>query len=233
MKQTNWKAGQNIMTYMFTIWLVLSIFFEILESQQRAGSMEHQPYTLCADTFNMRLCCSARCPHKKRHRAAINQSGPVFVLVFTIKGYWQKNYGFSSKDLYFLHVLGGWRTHIIWSGIRYFSCFSDAANYGVHAAMSAVVFAISAFFVESKWLRIYFLCIAVGATLRNGYFGNPCSYGSHHGRNVDDNRHCQKLESVIGRYYSYPSAVFVFLQLYQYRKWEPIYPQDALLFPSI
>lgn len=56
-----------------------------------------------------------------------------------------KNHGFSSKDLYFLHVLGGARTHIIWSGIRYFSCFSDAANYGVHAAMSAVTFAIAAF----------------------------------------------------------------------------------------
>ena len=101
----------------------------------------------------------------------------VFVLVFTIKGYWQKNYGFSSKDLYFLHVLGGWRTHIIWSGIRYFSCFSDAANYGVHAAMSAVVFAISAFFVESKWLRIYFLCIAVGGLYGMGISGTRAAMG--------------------------------------------------------
>ena len=132
--------------------------------------MEHQPYTLCADTFNMRLCCSARCPHKKDIELLLI-IWSVFVLVFTIKGYWQKNYGFSSKDLYFLHVLGGWRTHIIWSGIRYFSCFSDAANYGVHAAMSAVVFAISAFFVESKWLRIYFLCIAVGGLYGMGISG--------------------------------------------------------------
>ena len=59
----------------------------------------------------------------------------VFVIIFTIKGYWQKSHGFSSKDLHFLFSMGGARTHIIWSGIRYFSCFTDAANYGVHCAM--------------------------------------------------------------------------------------------------
>lgn len=138
--------------------------------------MEHQPYTLCADTFNMRLCCSARCPHKKRHRAAINHLVGIRPRLYD-KRLLAKNYGFSSKDLYFLHVLGGWRTHIIWSGIRYFSCFSDAANYGVHAAMSAVVFAISAFFVESKWLRIYFLCIAVGGLYGMGISGTRAAMG--------------------------------------------------------
>ena len=67
------------------------------------------------------------------------------------------------KDLYFLHVVGGARTHIIWSGIRYFSCFSDAANYGVHAAMSTVTFAIASFFVDSRWKRIYFLLLLFAA----------------------------------------------------------------------
>ena len=70
-EQTNWKAGQNIMTYMFTIWLCFYLL-EILNPNNVLAAWKHQPYTLCADTFNMRLCCSARCPHKKRHRAAIN-----------------------------------------------------------------------------------------------------------------------------------------------------------------
>ena len=77
------------------------------------------------------------------------------------KRYWQKNHGFSSKDLYFLHVVGGARTHIIWSGIRYFSCFSDAANYGVHAAMSTVTFAIASFLLtpdETHLTSFYCFC---------------------------------------------------------------------------
>ena len=101
----------------------------------------------------------------------------VFVIIFTLKGYWQKNHGFSTKDLYFLHVLGGARTHIIWSGIRYFSCFSDAANYGVHSAMAAVTFSISAFFIDSKWKRIYFLFIALCGIYGMGISGTRSAMG--------------------------------------------------------
>ena len=31
----------------------------------------------------------------------------VFILIATLKGYWQKNHGFSVRDRYFLFVLGG------------------------------------------------------------------------------------------------------------------------------
>ena len=85
----------------------------------------------------------------------------VFILAATAKGYWQKSHGFSQKELYFLYVLGGYKTHIIWSGIRYFSFFSDAANFGVHAAMAATVFLISALYTSKYWLKFYYLVIAL------------------------------------------------------------------------
>ena len=69
----------------------------------------------------------------------------VFILLATLKGYLQKTYGFNARENYFLYVLGGARTHIIWSGIRYFSFFSDAANFGVHAAIAALHFDCSVF----------------------------------------------------------------------------------------
>ena len=43
--------------------------------------------------------------------------------------------------------------------------------------MSAVVFTISAFFVESKWLRIYFLCIAIGGLYGMGISGTRAAMG--------------------------------------------------------
>lgn len=206
-EQTNWKAGQNIMTYMFTIWLCFYLL-EILNPNNvlAAWNINLTPYALIP------LICAFVVPLVVRTKKDIELLliiWSVFVLVFTIKGYWQKNYGFSSKDLYFLHVLGGWRTHIIWSGIRYFSCFSDAANYGVHAAMSAVVFAISALFCGVQMATYLLPLHRRRGTLRNGYFGNPCSYGSHHGRNVDDTV-IAKTGKRYWQVYSYPSAFSVF-----------------------
>lgn len=95
----------------------------------------------------------------------------VFILIAAMKGYWQKNHGFNHREMFFLYTLGGYRTHIIWSGIRYFSFFSDAANFGVHSAMGATAFAISAFFVRTKWMKIYFAVIAVAAIYGLGISG--------------------------------------------------------------
>lgn len=144
-------------------------------------------------------------------------------MIFTLKGYWQKNHGFSSKDLYFLHVVGGARTHIIWSGIRYFSCFSDAANYGVHAAMSTVTFAIASFFVDSRWKRIYFLLLLL-RHLWNGNLRNTLCHGRSYGWHADDNRHSKELESITGRYIHIYQHFRIFL-LYQHRERKPIHSQ--------
>lgn len=157
-ERTNWKPGQNVMTYLFTAWLSFYLL-EILNPNNviAAWNINLTPYVLIP------LICAFVIPVVIRTQKDIElllMIWSFFVIIYTIKGYWQKNHGFSTKDLYFLYALGGARTHIIWSGIRYFSCFSDAANYGVHAAMSAVIFSISAFFVNSKWKRIYFILIA-------------------------------------------------------------------------
>lgn len=174
-ERTDWKLGQNLMTYLFSLWLFYYVL-EILNPNNvlAAWNINLTPYALIP------LICAFVVPLVIRTKKDIELLliiWSVFVIIFTLKGYWQKNYGFSSKDLYFLYVLGGWRTHIIWSGIRYFSCFSDAANYGVHAAMSAVVFGISAFFVEGKWKRIYFLCVAVAALYGMGISGTRAAMG--------------------------------------------------------
>ena len=58
-KQTNWKPGQNIMTYMCTVWLVY-YFFEILNPNNvmEAWNIGLTPYALipliCAFMVNMR-----------------------------------------------------------------------------------------------------------------------------------------------------------------------------------
>lgn len=157
-KSTDWSKGRSLMFTVCLIWFAYYLM-ELFNPNNvlEAWNIGLLPYALIP------LMCAFLVPLVIRSSKSIEMLlfiWSIFVLIFTIKGYWQKNHGFSEKDLFFLYNSGGWRTHIIWSGIRYFSCFSDAANYGVHAAMSATLFGISAFFVKEKWKQLYFLFIA-------------------------------------------------------------------------
>lgn len=87
----------------------------------------------------------------------------LFILFATFKGYWQKNHGFNERELYFLYELGGAKTHIIWSGIRFFSFFTDAANFGVHMGMAIIGFGVSAVYTNNKLLKGYYLLIMIAA----------------------------------------------------------------------
>ncbi|GAA6255399.1 O-antigen ligase family protein [Bacteroides sp. f07] len=174
-ERTDWRSGQNTMTWLFTAWLLFYLL-EIMNPNNvmEAWNINLTPYALTP------LICAFVIPiviRTKKDVELLLIIWSVFVIIFTLKGYWQKNHGFSSKDLYFLHVLGGARTHIIWSGIRYFSCFSDAANYGVHSAMAGVTFAIAGFFVDSKWKRIYFLSVAFCGIYGMGISGTRSAMG--------------------------------------------------------
>lgn len=77
------------------------------------------------------------------------------------KSLMQKFIGFDSAELYWLHVLGGSRTHIIHTGVRYFSFFTDAASFGCNMGMSFVVFGITALYIHSKPLRVYYIVVAL------------------------------------------------------------------------
>ncbi len=74
----------------------------------------------------------------------------------------QQNIGFTSTEGSFLYGSGR-VTHIIQGGtlIRYFSTFSDAANYGCNAAAAAVAFLIFGITTKLKKDRWFFLIIAL------------------------------------------------------------------------
>ena len=86
----------------------------------------------------------------------------LFLTLFSAIWTWkQQNIGFTPKESSFLYGRGA-TTHIIQGGtlIRYFSTFSDAANYGCHAAASAVAFIIFGITSKIKKEKILFLIVA-------------------------------------------------------------------------
>lgn len=168
-ERVDWTGSRNGMLWLFLAWGVYCIL-EIANPNnvQAAWNISITHYLIYP------VICALFVPLAIRNIKGIQWLliiWSIFVLIATAKGYWQKNHGFNERELYFLFDLGGSRTHIIWSGIRYFSVFSDAANFGVHMAMAVSLFGISSLYVRNKWLKVYFIFIVIAAIYGVGISG--------------------------------------------------------------
>lgn len=160
-EQAKWHAARNGMLWCY---LVLGLYYiaEIANPNnvQEAWNISITHYLVYP------ILCAILVPMTIRNMKGIHWLliiWSLFVLYAAAKGFWQKTYGFNEKELHFLYVLGGIKTHAIWSGIRYFSCFTDAANYGVHMAMAITTFSISLFYIKNVGLKIYFAIVVLAA----------------------------------------------------------------------
>ncbi len=168
-EKAEWKSSNNPMMW---LWLVLGafLFLEILNPNnvQEAWNITIVHYWVIP------MVCAIFVPLCIRSPRAVETllliwSG--FILLGALNAMFQKFVGFSDMDRYQLFALGKARTHLIWSGIRYFSFFSDAANFGIHMAMAIPVFGISYFYVKKKWMKIYFIVVVAAAIYGMGLSG--------------------------------------------------------------
>lgn len=84
----------------------------------------------------------------------------ILTIAAVIKAITQKFIGFTPGDKYFLYVMDGQRTHIIYYGIRYFSIFSDASNFAAGMGVATAVFFITGVHVEGLGKKIYWWLVA-------------------------------------------------------------------------
>ena len=90
----------------------------------------------------------------------------LWAVLSFFSAYWtwkQKNIGFTTIEYNWLYNGPGQVTHLLNARtlIRYFSTFSDAANYGCNAAASAVCFIIIAITSKITWERIFFAVVSI------------------------------------------------------------------------
>ena len=86
----------------------------------------------------------------------------IFSLISVIWVWKQTTFGFTSAEKQWIETRGR-NTHILNAGtlIRYFSTFSDAANYGCHAAGAAVAFIIFGITSKIKKNKWFFILISI------------------------------------------------------------------------
>ncbi|CAK7083795.1 O-antigen ligase family protein [Bacteroides rodentium] len=85
----------------------------------------------------------------------------LFVLTAAFKAYWQKRKGFDSAELKFLLIDGGYSTHILRTGMRYFSFFTDAGNFGASMGIFTTTFGI----ITTAVKRPVFKIVSLGITI--------------------------------------------------------------------
>jgi len=81
-------------------------------------------------------------------------------LFAALKAIGQKYIGFDTNETIWLYTLGA-HTHVIYSGIRFFSFFTDAANFGCHMGMAMVVFSILSFYEKVRLVKVFFIIVAI------------------------------------------------------------------------
>lgn len=161
--KVEWRRAKTFLTLMAGLWMLYGIL-EAVNPETVSFSGWFSSVRGIAFHFFFIVVLAQIILDDFRYLRYILYLWSVLTLLAVAKALVQKFIGFDNAELYWLFVLGRHSTHVIHSGVRYFSFFSDAASFGAEMGLSMVVFSISALYIRHKGLKIYFLLVA-GAAL--------------------------------------------------------------------
>lgn len=84
----------------------------------------------------------------------------LFIFTAFLKLLYQKYRWFDAAETEWL-MNGSWFTHILPTGIRYFSIYSDAGSFGANMGMITIAYSIIAFHTRHKWTRRFFWAVSL------------------------------------------------------------------------
>lgn len=160
LRNIEWKAGLNVLTIGSFIWML----YCLAEIYNPSGVVKAWVLSrsLAINGFVITLIVSLLFS-KYKHMRILLFTLAIFTLLAFLKTLMQKRWGFDAAEVVWLNN-GGYKTHLIHSGTRYFSFFTDAGNLGSNMGCAGVIFAISALFVKNKFLKAFYLLVS-GAAL--------------------------------------------------------------------
>ncbi len=154
-----WKRFNNPLTYLSLLWLLYCIL-EIINPYTTIELWMTSVRGLAFYLFLFVVVTTALFNRYKNLKQILLLWG-ILTTLAVLKAAIQKFIGFDWAENHWLYVEDGARTHVIYSGIRYFSFFTDAANFGCSMALSLVVFSISALYIKNKKLKVFFIIVSV------------------------------------------------------------------------
>lgn len=152
-----WKRSWHILIIGTLIWMAYSS----LEIINPSGVFEGWILSrgLVFNGFIITLIVSILC-NQYRMLKTLTFIFSILVLTAVMKALMQKYIGFDAGERKWLNS-GGALTHLIGSGTRYFSFFTDAGNFGSNMGCACVLFGITAFYIKNITHKIYYIVISL------------------------------------------------------------------------
>lgn len=158
-----WRNAINLLTISYIPWIIF-IIFQFANPSMHSEGLTFGTRIWIFRTLALYIFLSIFSDTYRALRIGLNLIS-FFALLAFIKLLWQKYIGFDYAEQYWLYVEGGATTHIIFSGIRYFSYFTDAANFGCIMAAIGFVYAIVSIHHNNRIVQIYYLFISITSFL--------------------------------------------------------------------
>lgn len=153
----HWERGFNILTITHLVWIVYCCLILLLPYTNIHSFIGNRSLFLSIPLIYFIsgiLLCSPR-----KLRMTFLLLG-IFIVTAFLKAYWQKRRGFDQTEIQWLMQGGAWHVHVLRTGIRYFSFYTDAGNFGASMGMFTFVFGAIAFVLQKRIAKIFCFCIA-------------------------------------------------------------------------
>lgn len=157
-----WRRAATGLTLASAIWMIYCVL-ELFNPQSVSPKGWTMAIRSLAFYFFLVVVLTQLTMARYKYLKALLAVWSVLTLIAVGKALVQKYLGFNAAENYWLFVEGGSVTHIIYTGVRYFSLYSDAANFGAGMGLAMVVFSIAALYYRNPWMKIYLFAVAAAA----------------------------------------------------------------------
>lgn len=158
-KKVEWRRARTSLTLVSAIWLAYCCL-ELVNPESVSPAGWFMAVRSVAIYFFLTVVLTQIIMARYKYLKYMLVLWSVLTLTAVAKALIQKYIGFNAAENYWLFVLGGHTTHLIRTGARYFSFFSDAANFGASMGLSMVVFSIAGLYWRNPWMKLYFFAVA-------------------------------------------------------------------------
>lgn len=160
--RVEWRRAKTGLTLAAAIWMIYCVL-ELFNPQSVSPKGWTMAIRSLAFYFFLIVVLTQLTMARYKYLKQMLAVWSVLTLIAVGKALAQKYLGFNAAENYWLFVEGGATTHIIYTGVRYFSLYSDAANFGAGMGLAMVVFSISALYYRNPWMKVYMLAVAAAA----------------------------------------------------------------------
>ncbi|WP_102408642.1 O-antigen ligase family protein [Parabacteroides bouchesdurhonensis] len=159
LKNIDWKHIWNPLTIGMFIWMLYTLAQIINPSAQPEAWLLSR--NLIFNGFIISLITTLLCTNYKTVKILIFLLS-IFTLTAVLKALMQKFHGFDSAELRWLNN-GGAITHLINTGPRYFSFFTDAGNLGSNMGGAGILFGIISVQTKNIRTKLYYGIVSIAS----------------------------------------------------------------------